>query len=110
MEKASGDLDKALKYSSNSGEILTKIVNGAANSADQIQSIATASEEQSAATEEINHSVEDVKRIASETVSEVEGMVGSLNSLTMQLDTLNILINDLKSDSNGHKTIVSPKA
>ncbi|SMF28756.1 methyl-accepting chemotaxis protein [Desulfovibrio gilichinskyi] len=77
------------------GDILAEIVGYAEDSSGQVASIATASEEQSAAAEEISRSSEDVNRISLETghamndaaqsVSQVNKMVHSLDKLIQEM-------------------------
>ncbi len=66
VEEAVAIVNETNSLSKNSKEALSKIVENSINTSDQIQGIATASEEQSATSEEINRSVEDVSRISSE--------------------------------------------
>ena len=62
-------IDTATTLASTSGEALNEIVELVDATAQQVQSIATAAEEQSSTSEEINRSIEDVNRISLETSS-----------------------------------------
>ena len=64
---------------------------------DQVQSIATASEQQSAASEEINHSVEQVATISSETAQAMEQAAKAVADLAQQSQVLQGLIRDMKN-------------
>ena len=63
---------------------------------DQVQSIATASEQQSAASEEINHSVEQVATISSETAQAMEQAAKAVADLAQQSQVLQGLIRDMQ--------------
>ena len=63
---------------------------------DQVQSIATASEQQSAASEEINRSVEQVATISSETAQAMEQASSAVAGLAQQSQTLQHLIGEMK--------------
>ena len=64
---------------------------------DQVQSIATASEQQSAASEEINQSVEQVATISAETAQAMEQASRAVSDLLEQSQILNKLISEMKS-------------
>ncbi len=78
-----------------SGEALQAIVRLSDQTRDQINSIATASAEQSATSEEINHSVDDVNRIAIDTVSAMEKSLEGMRELLEQTKALDRLITEL---------------
>ena len=65
-------VDDVTALANNSGMALSEIVSLVDSESDQIRAIATASEEQSATSEEINRSIEEVSRIASETASAMQ--------------------------------------
>ncbi len=97
MERAVGDLGHATELSNTSGSVLQEIVQGAEQSADQIQSIATAAEEQSAASEEINQSIDEINSIAMDTAKGVAETTDALQKLTDQAERLSQLVQELKS-------------
>ena len=68
---------------------------------DQIDSIATASAEQSATSEEINRSVDDVNRIAMETVEAMKNSTQGMRTLLEQTQALENLVVELRSDETG---------
>ena len=74
MDVAAKAVEEATELAGDSGRALKKIVDLSIENSNQIQSIATASEEQSATSEEISRSVEDVNRIVGETA---EAMIQS---------------------------------
>ncbi len=96
MEEASKVIEEATNLAGESGDALKRIVEFAVDNANQIQSIATAAEEQSATSEEIMRSIEDVNRIVAETsdamsqssqaVQELANMASELADLIKKLE------------------------
>ena len=89
--QASELVGKASELAATSGEALRQILDFSEKSATVISGIATAAEEQSATSEEINHSVEEINRIAGDTANgmeEASSAVHSLAELAMELKTL----------------------
>lgn len=94
-DTAALEVNKSTSLADKAGSILAEIVEYAEDSSGQVQSIATASEEQSAAAEEISRSTEDVNRISQETgqamndaarsVTQVNDMVQALDELIQQM-------------------------
>jgi Methyl-accepting chemotaxis protein len=72
VDSAGEAIEKAATLSVSSGESLDKIMELVNLVNDQVQSIATASEEQSAASEEINRAVEQVASISAETAQAMQ--------------------------------------
>jgi methyl-accepting chemotaxis protein len=68
------NIGEATELADSSGEALKEIVNLAVANSAVVASIATAAEEQSATSEEINHAVEEISRIVNDTA---EGMAQS---------------------------------
>ncbi len=99
MQGALDDLSKATGLARDSGVALKEIVASTEASAGQIQSIATAAEEQAAASEEINRSIEEINSIALATSNNVEESLESLEALGQQATALSGLINQLKSEA-----------
>ncbi len=96
VDLAVRDLNEAVELSNKSGEMLGEIVNGVEISADQIQEIATAAEEQSATSEEINRSIDEINGITRETARGVAQTAEAVSELTEQMISLNDLIQELK--------------
>ncbi len=65
--------------------------------ADQVRSIATASEQQSATSEEINKSIDEVSRISVEMAQAMQESSRSVESLVDQARELSTLITSLQS-------------
>ncbi|OBQ46121.1 methyl-accepting chemotaxis protein [Halodesulfovibrio spirochaetisodalis] len=97
MEHASNAVARSTDYARQSGEALHSIVGIVVANADQVSSIAAASEEQSAASEQISRGAEEINRIATETsesMNQAETAVSRLVSMTTELQEL---IHQLKS-------------
>ncbi len=80
-----------------SGESLSGILEMAEESADGIRAIATASEQQSATSDEIAQSISDVSNIVIETTAAMTEATQAVNLLSEQAKQLSELIEELKS-------------
>ena len=96
VEQAGVSIEEAAKLSVQSGESLKQILEFVHMVNDQVQSIATASEQQSAASEEINHSVEQVATISVETAQAMEQASSAVAELAQQSQALQRLIVEMK--------------
>ncbi len=101
VDNASKAVDKATGLAIQSGEALKGIVAIVETSSDQVRSIATASEQQSATSEEINRSVEEVNQISAETVEAMEQSASAVAELAEQAQVLQSLIEEMQSDGTG---------
>ncbi|SDK87332.1 methyl-accepting chemotaxis sensory transducer with Cache sensor [Maridesulfovibrio ferrireducens] len=72
VESAAVAVEKATGFANESKQSLSQILELVQSTSDQVRSIATASEEQSNASEDINRAIEDIKVVSSETS---EGML-----------------------------------
>ena len=81
---------------STSGDALTEIVLLAESSADQARAIATASEQQSAASEEINHAIADISATTAETAEAMHTAHDCVGELAGQIQELQKLIAELQ--------------
>ena len=97
VEQAGVSIEEAAKLSAQSGESLKHILEFVHMVNDQVQSIATASEQQSAASEEINHSVEQVATISAETAQAMEQASSAVAELAQQSQALQKLIVEMKN-------------
>lgn len=97
VDKSAGSIEEATQLSIRSGDSLKQILENVHLVNDQVQSIATASEQQSAASEEINRSVEHVATISSETAQAMEQAAKAVADLAEQSQVLQGLICDMKS-------------
>jgi methyl-accepting chemotaxis protein len=92
MEDATGRIDAASRQADASGGVLEAIVSYVDRTTDQVRSIATASEEQSASSEAINRSLTDITRIAAETSDTMERAAKGVEALVRQAQALDALI------------------
>ena len=97
VEQSGVSIEEAAKLSAQSGESLKQILEFVHMVNDQVQSIATASEQQSAASEEINHSVEQVATISVETAQAMEQASSAVAELAQQSHALQRLIVEMKN-------------
>ncbi|MEA4858548.1 methyl-accepting chemotaxis protein, partial [Solidesulfovibrio sp.] len=67
MDQAADAVDRATGLAERSGGALSEIVSVVETAGDQVRAIATAAEQQSATSEEINRSIESISHIASQT-------------------------------------------
>lgn len=92
-----GELTNRVTESVNqSGSLLEEILHLADASADQVRSIAAASEEQSASSESINRSVDAVNAISAQTAEAMRSATGAVNALAAQARELMGLIDEMK--------------
>ncbi len=89
-------LGKTIELSGRAGEVLGEIVAGVETASDMIRGIATAAEQQSATSEEINRSVEDINRIAAESADTLNQSREAIEDLANQAGELQRLIGRLQ--------------
>ncbi len=99
MDRASHNIEQAAASSNLSGESLRQIVTMVESAADQVHAIATASEEQSATSEEIARSISDVSKNATEAFSAMRQAEHALEKLREQEKALVDLIQELQTES-----------
>lgn len=96
VEEAVQIIGEATELAEKSGEALQQIVDMADSTADQVRIIATASEEQSASSEEINNSIIQVNSIAEETSQAMNKATNAVAELAEQTQKLTDLIENMK--------------
>lgn len=99
VEKIAEAAKNTSDLSAQSGVALNRILNYVDDVNTQVRSIATASEEQSAASEEISHSVEQIATISVETTSAMEHASNSVASLLQQAQVLQNMISQMERES-----------
>jgi methyl-accepting chemotaxis protein len=97
VDRAVKTVEQATGLANSSGESLTQIVGLVEAASDQVRSIATASEQQSATSEEINRSVEEINRISSETADAMRQSAQAVSELASQTQSLRGLIEKMKA-------------
>lgn len=98
MDTVVSDISSATKDSRNSGEVFNSIVNDVEETSEMIRSIATAAEEQSATSEEINRSVDEINTIAIETTEATSLANDAAEKLSNESSELKNIIDDMKSE------------
>ncbi len=96
VDRSVGAIEEATGLARRSGESLREIVRFVDAAADQVRGIATASEQQFAASEEINRAVEQVSAISAETAQAMREAATAVNELTSQAQVLKRLVEELK--------------
>ncbi|QCC85270.1 methyl-accepting chemotaxis protein [Desulfovibrio desulfuricans] len=100
VESMATAIEHATTLSARSGESLTQILAFVDQVNDQVRSIATASEQQSAASEEINHSVEQVATISAQTAQAMGHANEAVAELLQQAQVLKQLIQEMKNQGS----------
>ena len=91
--------EKVTEMVSHAGEALLGIVDLANTTADQVRAIATASEEQSATSEEITQSVDSINKIAKETANNMQEAKKAVDEMVEQSHVLSQLIVQLQNQN-----------
>ncbi|WP_029895685.1 methyl-accepting chemotaxis protein [Desulfohalovibrio reitneri] len=98
VEKAGEAVQEAVELAGESEQSLLDIVSLAEETSSQVSSIATAAEQQSAASEQINSSVSEVNRIADENADSMQQTAQAIQEQAAQAGELRRLVDDLKSE------------
>ena len=96
VDNAVQRIGEATELANQSGRALQEIVSTVEATADQVNAIATASEEQSAASEEINQSIVQVNDMSRQTAEAMAEAAKAVSDLAMQAQGLTDLIQELK--------------
>ncbi|WP_300807558.1 methyl-accepting chemotaxis protein [uncultured Desulfovibrio sp.] len=96
MEAVAQKVGEANQYAGDSGKALQAIVATVENAAMQVHAIATASEEQSAASEEINSGIMQVDSMAKQNLDAMNQAAQAVQQLVSQAGTLNTLVHELR--------------
>ncbi len=99
MDQAVGAIENATTQANLSGRSLQEILGLAEQAADQVRSIATAAEQQSATSEEINRGVDEINRIASETSEVMNQSAQSVSQMAGMAVELNTIIADMRAQA-----------
>jgi methyl-accepting chemotaxis protein len=95
-EVAVGAVEKSTEMAGRSGEALKSIVVVAESTADRVRSIATAAEQQSAASDEISRATMDVNRICGETDRAMAESAEAIKRLAVLAESLAGTIRDMR--------------
>ena len=97
VDNAVERIGEATELASQSGQALQEIVATVEATGDQVNAIATASEEQSAASEEINQSIVQVNDMSRQTAEAMAEAAKAVSDLAAQAQSLTDLIRELKT-------------
>lgn len=97
VESTVADIENAVDLVAQSGQALTEIVAMVQSAAAQVQAIASASEEQSATSQEINHSIIQVSAITSDNSRAMHESAKAVTELSQQAHSLARLIENMKA-------------
>ena len=96
MDLAWKNVERATQLAEESGEALKKIVTSVEHTADQVQVIAVASEQQSTASDEITNSITSVHEISDQTTKAMGQSAKAIADLAHQTEQLSSLIREMK--------------
>ena len=96
MEVALRQVEVASGFAGQSGDALAHIVSSVELAADQVRAIATASEQQSATSDEINQTLVKINTISGQTASAMDEAAKAVTELTRQAQALSDLIAEMK--------------
>jgi methyl-accepting chemotaxis protein len=100
MEAGTKEVDAGRELADKAGASLTEIVNGSQGVLDMIQQIATASEEQSTAAEQISKNVENVASVAKESATGAEQAAAAAEELNRNAEGLKQIVAQFKVAEN----------
>jgi methyl-accepting chemotaxis protein len=96
VNTAAKAITEATNLSNTSGQALNEIVALATGTSSVVTSIATAAEQQSATSEEINHSIEEISRIVAETSDGMVQAASAVQELSSMAQELNRVMKELQ--------------
>ena len=99
VEQAVHLIDTATGLANKSGDALQAIVQLVEVTSEQVRSIATAAEQQSATSEEINRSIEDISRISAETSDAMRQSSVAVTELARQSQAMKTVIDAMKQEA-----------
>ncbi len=97
VDRAVSLIGIATEQSNKSGAALGSIVSMVEGTADQVRNIATASEEQSATSEEINRAINGINNISMQTALTMQEAAKAVSDLASQAQALSRLIEEMKN-------------
>ena len=97
MERALAAVERTTELAGRCGDVLREIVTMVDGASDQVRAIATASEEQSATSEEITRSIDEINGISRDTASIMNKSAQAVEQLAGQTRDLQGLVQKMKS-------------
>ena len=105
VDAAAAAVAEATNLAERSGAALSEIVSVVETAGDQVRAIATAAEQQSATSEEINRSVEAISGIASETADAMTQSADAVADVARQAQELHGLMRELDMDGEAPRAL-----
>ncbi len=96
-QDATHSVAESTSLAEQSGSALAEIVKLITNTAQQVTSIATAAEEQSATSDEINRAVDEISHISDQAAELMDLSTQAVSDLTREADELHSIVSSLKS-------------
>jgi len=96
MDQTATMVNNSTELTGKAGQSLTSIIEIIENTADQVRAIATAAEEQSATSEQINRGTEEINRISADTAEAMSQSALAMEDIARLSDKLRMLIDDMK--------------
>ncbi len=96
VDSAARQIDQATELANKSGLVLDEIVAMVERASGQVLTIASAAQQQSAASDEINHAMEEINRISSETADAMGQSTAAVMELAGQAQELRDLVRELR--------------
>jgi methyl-accepting chemotaxis protein len=96
MEAGTTSVNRGVELAGSAGQALQRIVNSSGTLQGLVQSIAAATEQQSAASQEISQSIETMKRVTSESADGAQQAAEAATNLSSQAEKLQSLIGRFK--------------
>jgi len=110
MNEGREKVENGVKLANEAGEALGQIDAGIQNVSDMINQIATATEEQSATTDEININMEAITEVSVSTIYSITEVVKSTDELAVLAKDLDALVSGFRLPQNAEKTLSNFKA
>ena len=97
VDKAARQIEEATTYASQSGAALTDIVTTVESTADQVNAISSASEEQSAASDQVTSVIAHINDMSQQTTAAMRAAAEAVGNLTAQANSLSGLITQMRA-------------
>jgi methyl-accepting chemotaxis protein len=103
MGEGTEKVENGVKLANEAGEALGQIDSGIQNVSDMINQIATATEEQSATTDEININMESITEVSVSTICSIKEVVKSTDELAVLAKDLDVLVSGFRLPQHAAK-------
>lgn len=101
IQRGSREVEKGKELANNAGLALKEIIETANHASDIITQVAAASEEQSAAAEQISKNIESISHVTKESASGIQQIAKAADDLSKLTLNLNDMVNKFKITTNG---------